>query len=67
MDIVNRLSDGGLERYPRLGRFVGNSPQELRQHIENLVKALEEIDKGALRLMMYNTVMCMIKELANES
>ena len=67
IDIVNRLSDGALEEHPRLGRLVGNSPQELRQHIENLATALEEVHEGAPRLVMYNTVMRMIQELVFES
>ena len=63
LDIINELSDGGLEEHPTLSGFIGYSPQALRQHIENLVAALDEIEEGHPRHMMYGAVMRIIAEL----
>ena len=64
LDVINELSGGGLQGHPALGMFLGGSPPELHQHIENLVAALTEIEEGLPRHAMYETVMRIIGVLA---
>ena len=64
LDIANELSQRGLEVDPVSRRFIGHSPRVLRRNIEDLIAALEEIDQGHPRDMMYGIVMRIIAELA---
>ena len=65
LDITNELTRRGLEFDPVRRRFLGHSPSVLRRNIQDLVDALEEIDEGHPRYMMYGIVMRIVAELAD--
>ena len=62
--IASELIHRGLEHNPVSRPFISHSIPILRQSMTDLVEALEEIDEGHPREMMFGMVMRIVAELA---
>ena len=63
-DLVHRLSNGGLEEDNEWKVLLGHSLRLLHKHMDLFVAALQEIEVGLPRYMMYGSAMGIVAGLS---